>query len=89
MDHIQESQDDGFTSITWDNANPSPSPVSGHDHPQQAPPGTAMHDPVREGDGSTPTWKGRWMQIVIRDPVREHEGSKDSYVSYCVKTRVS
>jgi hypothetical protein len=28
------------------------------------------------------------MQIEIRDPVKEHEGTKDSYVSYCVKTRV-
>ncbi len=48
-----------------------------------------MEDPVREGAGSTPNWKGRWMEIEIRDPVKEHEGSKDSYVSYCVKTRVS
>jgi sorting nexin-4 len=58
------------------------------EHPHQAPPGHAMDDPVREGQHSQPQWRGRWMQIEIRDPVKEHEGTKDSYVSYCVKTRV-
>jgi len=29
------------------------------------------------------------MLIEIRDPVKEHEGTKDSYVSYCVKTRTN
>lgn len=34
-------------------------------------------------------WGGRWMSIEVRDPVKEHEGSKDMFVSYAVRTRVS
>lgn len=34
-------------------------------------------------------WGGRWMSVEVRDPVKEHEGSKDMFVSYAVRTRVS
>ena len=34
-------------------------------------------------------WGGRWMSIEVRDPVKEHEGSKDMFVSYAVRTKVS
>jgi sorting nexin-4 len=34
-------------------------------------------------------WGGKWMAIDVRDPVKEHEGSKDMFVSYAVRTRVS
>lgn len=34
-------------------------------------------------------YDGKWMSIEVRDPVKEHEGSKDMYVSYAVRTKVS
>jgi len=34
-------------------------------------------------------FNGKWMSIEVRDPVKEHEGSKDMYVSYAVRTKVS
>lgn len=40
-----------------------------------------------EVDGTE--WGGRWMVIEVKDPVKEHEGSKDMFVSYAVRTRVS
>jgi sorting nexin-4 len=102
--HTEDTADDGFTSITWDSppqnaTSPIQDPITSagyqlprqdaaSDHPHHAPPGHAMDDPVREGDHSLPHWRGRWMHVEIRDPVKEHEGTKDSYVSYCVKTRV-
>lgn len=40
-----------------------------------------------EVDGTE--WGGRWMVIEVKDPVKEHEGSKDMFVSYAVRTKVS
>jgi sorting nexin-4 len=34
-------------------------------------------------------WDGRWMVVEVKDPVKEHEGSKDMFVSYAVRTKVS
>lgn len=47
-------------------------------------------DQLGLGGGADPgDWSGRWMSIEVRDPVKEHEGSKDMFVSYAVKTKVS
>lgn len=64
--------------------------------------GTAAHDEETLNDrqyrdrGENDTDKqqsvdfnGKWMSIEVRDPVKEHEGSKDMYVSYAVRTKVS
>ena len=96
--------DDGFTSITWDQA-----PTSHH-----APPGIftdnerpplpesvpssvdradrrpgAMDGASRDGEHTMPSWGGKWMAIEVREPAKEHEGTKEMYVSYAVRTRVS
>ena len=41
------------------------------------------------GEVEAADWGGRWMGIDVRDPVKEHEGSKDMFVSYAVRTKVS
>lgn len=46
--------------------------------------GERMHGQVDPSE-----WGGKWMAIDVRDPVKEHEGSKDMFVSYAVRTRVS
>jgi sorting nexin-4 len=37
----------------------------------------------------TVDFHGKWMSIEVRDPVKEHEGSKDMFVSYAVRNKVS
>jgi sorting nexin-4 len=41
------------------------------------------------GETGVEDWRGRWMSIEVRDPMKEHEGSKDMFVSYAVRTKVS
>lgn len=43
----------------------------------------------RGGGDGTEDWTGQWMSIEVKDPVKEHEGSKDMFVSYAVRTKVS
>ncbi len=40
------------------------------------------------GEVNAAEWGGRWMSIEVKDPVKEHEGSKDTFVSYAVRTKV-
>lgn len=105
MTGAEEPVDDGFTSITWDQA-----PTSSH----HAPPGVftnnerpplpesvpssvdraeqrpmAMEGASREGEHTMPSWGGKWMAVEVREPTKEHEGTKEMYVSYAVRTRVS
>jgi hypothetical protein len=48
-----------------------------------------MEGASREGEHTMPNWGGKWMAIEVREPTKEHEGSKEMYVSYAVRTRVS
>lgn len=41
------------------------------------------------GEVDSKDWGGRWMSVEVKDPVKEHEGSKDMFVSYEVRTKVS
>lgn len=49
--------------------------------------GIAAEREHAELDGTE--WGNRWMVVVVSDPVKEHEGSKDMFVSYAVRTKVS
>lgn len=105
MSGTEEPADDGFTSITWDQAPPTsrhapPEVFTGNERPplpESVPssvdradrrPG-AMEGASREGEHTMPSWGGKWMAIEVREPAKEHEGTKEMYVSYAVRTRVS
>lgn len=108
-------EDDGFHSISWDDAPPrtstgfadmsavgagddedddgfdkiSASSPLHEDHPEPSssrPPQARGAAPELDIDD---LWGGKWMSVEVTDPVKEHEGSKDMYVSYAVKTKVS
>lgn len=104
MPGAEESADDGFTSITWDQPPtshhappgvftnnerpPLPESVpSSVDRADQRP--MAMEGASREGEHTMPSWGGKWMAVEVREPTKEHEGTKEMYVSYAVRTRVS
>jgi sorting nexin-4 len=91
--------DDGFTSISWDNkpsqaehphstlhtltsADP-PSVVEAETRPE------ALKHAQREGEGTVPSWAGRYMAVDVGEPSKEMEGTKEVYISYAVRTRVS
>lgn len=51
--------------------------------------GTSL-EAAREGGHLTGNeWGDKWMSIEVYDPTKEHEGSKDMFVSYAVRTKVS
>jgi hypothetical protein len=104
MPGAEEPVDDGFTSITWDQPPtshhappgvftnnerpPLPESVpSSVDRADQRP--MAMEGASREGEHTMPSWGGKWMAVEVREPTKEHEGTKEMYVSYAVRTRVS
>lgn len=104
MSGQDEHIDDGFTSITWDQpptSHHAPAGIFANDErpplPESVPSSVdraesrpmAMEGASREGEHSVPSWGGKWMAIEVREPVKEHEGSKEMYVSYAVRTRVS
>lgn len=104
MSGAEQHVDDGFTSITWDqppNSHHAPAGIFTNNErpplPESVPssvdraearPG-AMEGASREGEHTMPSWGGKWMAIEVREPTKEHEGSKEMYVSYAVRTRVS
>lgn len=79
-----DEENDGFETI---------SPVSATTPEPQAKASSSGPSHARKGSINTEIdpaeWKGKWMNIEVRDPVKEHEGSKDQYVSYAVRTQVS
>lgn len=117
--HQYTMEEDGFHSISWDDAPPRTatgfadmSAVGAADDDDDDDDGfdkisatSPLNDEAPETSTSRPPqpqargaaaeldiddlWGGRWMTVQVSDPVKEHEGSKDMYVSYAVKTRVS
>jgi sorting nexin-4 len=82
---LYEDEDNGFETIS--HSPPTPPPVE-----SIASTSTATVPRMRSGDGpdvDPKEWGGRWMSIEVKDPVKEQEGSKDMYVSYAVRTKVS
>lgn len=117
--HQYTMEEDGFHSISWDDAPPRTSTGfadmsavgaadddddDGFDKISATSP---LHEEAPESSTSTSRppqplsrgaapeldiddlWGGKWMSVQVSDPVKEHEGSKDMYVSYAVKTKVS
>lgn len=95
FDISSESSDNGFETISP--VSPGSASGSGFTGNAGASTDTVKHPRHRsdveatrehaEVDGTE--WGGRWMVIEVKDPVKEHEGSKDMFVSYAVRTRVS